>query len=236
MLGQLGPESDREDVVRHAWSAILSEYFLRLLPRGSHSYTIDSYRGPAPGLPGGYHQHAIVVKKQTMVSPSPEGSQPLTVSRDILWVEYKAPNHDTPAGWKDLIEQASNRLAVAHPNRMLFVIFAIGLKWMSFKWDPIGAVNAPPLQILTNNHAQGQEWTLPPQLRYDPTVPGQSHVVAYGDSLVTDTIDQISAYSLEYWTHDQQGQIKNWPALRLLEDCMAHILDPNYLGDTPELR
>ena len=63
---------------------------------------------------------------------------------------------------------------------MLFVIFAIGLKWMMFKWDPI-AGDASPLQVLADS--QAQNWTLPPQFLYDPTIPGQPHIVVRGMAL-----------------------------------------------------
>jgi hypothetical protein len=33
-----------------------------------------------------------------------------------------------------------------HPNRSLFVVFGIGLKWMIFiKWHPMDDTNASPL-------------------------------------------------------------------------------------------
>ncbi|KAK4150232.1 hypothetical protein C8A00DRAFT_37182 [Chaetomidium leptoderma] len=234
VLGQLGPTYDHEDVVCHAWTAILGEYFIRFLPLGQHSYSIDTqaYRGPRPGFQSEHKPDVVVVKMQTTVAVA--GGPPVTVSRDILWVECKAPNHDTPNGWKNLIEQASTRLAAAHPNRMLFVISGIGLKWMIFKWDPIAGATAgataSPLQVLASN--PGQAWTLRPELRYDPTVPGQSHVVARGNNPVADLIDTSLAYSLDYWTQ-YQGQVLNWPALRLLEAWIVHILATNYPGDNP---
>ena len=49
-------------------------------------------------------------------------------------------------------------------------------------------------------------------------------------------IDTELAYSLDYWTQNQ-GQVKNGPALQFLEDCMAHIVATDYQGDNPpELR
>lgn len=155
----------------------------------------------------------------------------MTTSRDILWAECKAPDHDTPGGWKDLIEQATQRIAAAHPNRMLFVIFGIGLKWMFFKWDPVNAANASPLQILASN--QNQAWTLRPELRYDSTLVGQSHVVRVGNNPVPDMIDSRLAYSLDYWTQNAQGQITNMGALMLLERCILHVLAATYQGNNP---
>ncbi|KAK4233454.1 hypothetical protein C8A03DRAFT_38832 [Achaetomium macrosporum] len=194
VLGNLGPNYAQEDVVCHAWTAILVEYFVRLLPLGPHSYSIDTqaYRGPNASQPNQHKPDVVVVKMQTTVNPAAGGAPPRTVSRDILWVECKAPNHDTPSGWKDLIEEASDRLVDAHPNRMLFLIVGIGLKWMIFKWDPIGGANASPLQVLADDRA------LRHQLRYNPNIRGQSHVVAWANSPVPDMIDTTLAYSLDY--------------------------------------
>jgi hypothetical protein len=79
----------------------------------------------------------------------------------------------------------------------------------------MASANASPLQVLADK--QVENWTLiPPQLRYDPTIPGQPHVVTWGNGSVPGMIDTVLAYSLDYRTQDQ-GQIKNKPALRLLD-------------------
>jgi hypothetical protein len=118
----------------------------------------------------------------------------LTVPRDVLWVECKAANHDTPVGWRDLTEQASARLAAVHPDRVAFVIFTIGLKWRIFKGDPMASANASPLQVILADK-QVENWTLiSPQPRYDPTIPSQSHVVTWGYGSVPGMIDTVLAW------------------------------------------
>ncbi len=66
--------------------------------------------------------------------------------RDFLWVECESADKDTPDGWKDFIGEAVTRLDSAHPTRELFVVLAIGLKWIYLAWDPLNTIlGQPPL-------------------------------------------------------------------------------------------
>ena len=116
----------------------------------------------------------------------------------------KAPDHDTPGGWTDLIEEARDRLMATHPNRSLSVVFGIGPKGMIFiKWHPMDDTNASPLQLLAGDRATPSTLRHP-ELRYDHTIPGQSHVLAWGNNTLLEAIDTTAAYSLDYWTQDQR--------------------------------
>ncbi|KAK4139051.1 uncharacterized protein C8A04DRAFT_16208, partial [Dichotomopilus funicola] len=223
-LGAAGPNYTQEDIVQNSWSAVLTHYFLQMMPQGPYDYSVERevYRGQTNG-PLTIRPDVVVVRMQTTVNPPGGGGAPMSVtSRDILWVECKAPNHDSAHEWKDLIEQGCNRLAQAHPNRMLFVIFGVGLKWMFFKWDPFN--NASPLQVLSHNQ----------RLVYEPNVPNQSHVRAMGNNPVPDIIDTRRAYSLNYWQTSQNNQtLMFWQDLLLLEDIIRYIVSINYQGDNP---
>ncbi len=236
MLRDLRPNYNQEDVVPNTtWTAILNEYFLRGILIGEpHLYCVDrqSYSRPVPGHRSAYKPDVIIVKVQTTVAPppgAPAGTQAVSVSGDILWVEYKAPNHDTPGQWKNLIEEASDGLVAAYPTRMLFVIFAVGLKWMIFKWDPLNP-SLSPLQVLGSNH--NVAWTLRPELRYDSSLTGQSHVTPWNNEF----IDTTAAYSLDYWMMHRSNRgntILTLYDLLLLDRLMVHLVQTNFVGANP---
>ncbi|KAG7290356.1 hypothetical protein NEMBOFW57_000356 [Staphylotrichum longicolle] len=234
-LALLGPDYDQEDVVPNTWAAILNEYFVRMMPLGgTHTYSVDtqSYRGPAPGPRSAHKPDVIVVKMSTTLNPpqaAPLGAQPVVVTRDILWVECKAPSHDSPGKWKDLIEQTQTRLRAAHPGRMLYVIFAVGLKWMVLKWDPT-TPNPHHLQVLGSN--ANVAWTLDVNLHYDQTLAGQSHVITLPNNPNQWLVDTTAAYSLDFWTmHGNPPTIRNLQALNLLETVILGIISTNFVGN-----
>jgi hypothetical protein len=107
---------------------------------------------------------------------------------------------------------------------MLYVILAIGLKWMFFKWDPSTA--GPPLQVQGDNNAT---WTMTPGYHYEPAVFGQSHVTRI-DAPDGPSIDTNLAYSLDFFTLDPQSpqQPLNASAMQLLERCLRHVQDMNF--------
>jgi hypothetical protein len=160
--------------------------------------------------------------------PDPKVRDP---ERDVLWVECKAPEEDTPAGWKNLMMRAGARLEEAHPNRMLYVILAIGLKWMFFKWDPLSP--RPPLQVLADNRTG--VWNMSPYYHYESAVAGQFHVIHHSlpGQPATEVIDTTMAYSLNFWTPHPQApqQPANMHAMQLLEACFRHIQSTHFVGD-----
>ncbi len=239
ILARAGPDYAQEDVVWQAWGAILGLYFPSTAPPGQRYYAIDRerYRGVPPAVPSAVKPDLVVVRMHEVVNPpNPPANQyapnmPDIVSRDVLWVECKAPNHDAPASWNTLIFEAAGRLAHAHPRRMLFLIVAVGLKWMIFKWDPS---SNQPLQLQAHN--VNDVWNVHPFVSYDSTIAGQRHVVPRTNPQVADTIDTRRAYSLDFWTVDQTtGQPRNMPACQLLERCLRHIQATHFVGDNPDL-
>ncbi|KAH6839575.1 hypothetical protein B0I37DRAFT_237267 [Chaetomium sp. MPI-CAGE-AT-0009] len=240
-IARVGPTYQQEDVVWHAWLSLLPIYFPPYEMNGRvYGIRREAYRG---GLPPSnslsQHKPDVVV---IQMAPSPANPQGFSFpdpnvpdpARDILWVECKAPSEDTPGGWKDLMEQAGNRLHAAHPNRMLYVILAVGLKWVFFKWDPF--TQGSPLQV--RGHHPNVAWTMRTQYQYEPAVAGQSHVVtvntAYGQ---TDMLDTTRAYSLDFFTRDPQypQQPLHLFAMQLLERCLRHVQNTNFPGDNPTI-
>ncbi|KAK3296511.1 uncharacterized protein B0H64DRAFT_398438 [Chaetomium fimeti] len=179
-IARVGKDYREEDVVWHAWLQLLFIYFPPYATNGRlYGVRKEAYRGeigPTTSAPG-RRANVIVVQMAPVPTPAanPQGLPDPNVSdptRDILWVHCKAPCEDTPGGWKELMEQAGTQVNAAHPNRMLYVILAIGLKWMFFKWDPLTTPGAP-LQVRAHHH-DDVTWTLRPQYQYEPAVAGQS--------------------------------------------------------------
>ncbi|KAJ2898297.1 uncharacterized protein MKZ38_004022 [Zalerion maritima] len=112
----------------------------------------EAYRGLPPAAPYGVKPDVIVVRLQN-IQQLP-GQPPQSNERDILWIECKAPSLDVPHEWNRVLNEAVGRLDVAHPTRRVYLILAIGLKWMPFLWDPVAPTLNPqgsPLNILKDN-------------------------------------------------------------------------------------
>lgn len=136
-LKDVGPGHSKEDVTWKAWESILSLYFptYAATPDGvKYMIRREAYRSlvyqPESTRPD------VVVVKLSDPRPNADGynrlvrpvnsllnriersnAVPRSVKRDILWVECKAPNHDSPGLWADLMLEAVERLEDAHPDR-----------------------------------------------------------------------------------------------------------------------
>lgn len=232
-----GTDYTYEDVVWHAWLHICRVYFPDepAVP-GGPCYDIDRepYRGLPPAKPPG-HVPDVVVVRCTNVTAVP-GAPPVAASeRDILWIECKAPCLDQPNNWTTVIGEVVERLKSAHPNRMVYVILAIGLKWMPFIWDP-----TVPGQQLTNpaggplrvlKHNRSDSWGVDPNI-YQAPLQNQRHVLTgQGGQLY---VDASQAYTLDFWTINPQTQLPRYLAdLTLLESCFAQIQQTAFIGGNP---
>lgn len=94
--------------------------------------------------------------------------------------------------------EAVVRLTAAHSSRRVYLILAVGLKWIPFLWDPVAPLNpaGSPLCILKDN----QRDTWPVDLRIHIIAPanlqGQRHVVQrQNGGLIVDT---WLTYSLDF--------------------------------------
>jgi hypothetical protein len=146
-------------------------------------------------------------------------------------------------------------LEVAHPDRMVFLIVAVGLKWIPFVWNPelnIALATAQqqgqaqlaanlqaqidqvsPLRLVYDNR-QGA-WGLDPRLHMiHPTLlqGHQRHVLrgAQGELFV----DTAAAYTLDYWTLDQNtGQPAYQNDAQLLENLVTVVQNTAYNTPNP---
>ncbi|KAL2146790.1 hypothetical protein VTI28DRAFT_2271 [Corynascus sepedonium] len=208
------------------------------MTQGRDVFSVESqaYRGPVGG-PSTIKPDLLVIKLLRAVNPAsapgnpqsqfPQASQ--ISSRDILWVECKPPCDDTPSGWKDVISEAADRLRSAHPNRVVFLIVAVGLKWMFFKWDPTN-----PLPLRVQGHNQAVRWQIPhSQLCYDQSIAGQRHVAWNNATSTYDTVLPRLAYTLDFWSPGQNNQPQHGHDLHLLVRCFQHVQDSQLQGANP---
>lgn len=88
------------------------------------------------------------------------------VSIDQLVVENKAHAHHSAAQWKDLLLETTSRLSSVSEHNDIWVICAIGLRYMQFYWDHGDASkDAIGLKIHVQGEGNGQMYRIPSQLR-----------------------------------------------------------------------
>lgn len=141
----LGVHQAEDNLGAHIWDAICGVYF----PRFSATPDEDkwsvrrlAWRGPPDRLDE-YRPTLVATKLRTQ----PGVDRLMLYCRDYLWVECKPFTHDTPDGWKDLIDETVGELDSAHPNRDVAVVVAIGLRMMAFWWSPSRAAISPQMSI-----------------------------------------------------------------------------------------
>ena len=198
-------------------------------------YDIDreAYRGLPPADPESHVPDIIVVRCSNVVAQP--GAPPVAgAERDILWVECKAPDMDQPNEWNRVITQVVRRLNSAHPDRMVYLILAVGLKWMPFIWDPTVAgqqltnPQGGPLRMVKHNRTD--YWDIDPRI-YSAPIQGQRHVFNSGGRLY---IDATQAYTLDFWTLDPQTGAPAYIAdMTLLETCFTQLHQTVFVGNNP---
>ncbi|KAH6630788.1 hypothetical protein B0J18DRAFT_488543 [Chaetomium sp. MPI-SDFR-AT-0129] len=174
------------------------------------------------------------------------------VKRDILWVKCRVAGDGTPAGWRDALEEAVGRLRVAHPQRNVHLILAVGIRWMVFEWVPEKSQGShghgdghgdghsevvKQLYIKAYSDDDGDRDTAgSPVHPYIRAVAGIGGVPYLASSLDSDRergdrIDTTKAYSLDFWTLDRETRKPvNLAALQTLERCLGHIQAAAYGG------
>lgn len=219
-----GPGYSQEDVVWHAWHAICLLYFPETTndPTGPIWSTVrEAYRGPS-GAPSTYRPDILTIKMMLA------GQTGALLKRDVLWIECKAPDKDAPFEWKDVIRETVERLESAHPNRELFVVLAIGLKWMYFAWDPQNAVGRTPQLFMRRHSGRGAPWIIDPRIK------------AFHDAPWVDTrtgeVRPSNAMSLDFWSTTRVGResrVSNWQGLELLEQFLHVVRSSTLTGVNP---
>ncbi len=231
------PQSDQytmEASVWHVWEHIPRPYFPDRAPAvGADHYAIEreAYRGP-PAAASIHKPDVIVVRLRAppapVVPPVPGQRPQRAQERDILWIECKAPSEGAPNGWNSVMTEAVARLSSAHPTREVYLILAIGIKWMCFLWDP---VNPLPMGSELHIISAGQTvWAVDARVKPIPNLAGQRHI---GNSFLVDT---TQAYSLDYWSVKLVQNVvvqANLADLQLLENVFALIQAQNFNGWNP---
>ncbi|KAH8769053.1 hypothetical protein F5883DRAFT_643720 [Diaporthe sp. PMI_573] len=240
-LKDFGTHYAEEDVTWQAWEALCHKYFPESAPAQGHPYYItrrDPYRGLFPDTPSTHKPDVVVVKLSTPV----QGADNLwrDSKRDVLWVECKAPCHDTPSMWKRVIEEATERLKSAHSDRNVWLIVAIGLKWMVFYWDPMNS-RTHQFHMAVMMHDASSGWSVDPEIRLPPPpnpnvngAPVIDVLQRYVDHS-TGTIFTENACSLDFWTThpNQPGQPLNLQNSLLFLENVFHAIQTDIYSGPP---
>ena len=165
----------------------------------------------------------VIVIRVTVAQPGTE------VGLDVLWVGFKAPSHRKAHGWNEVMREAVDRLEVAHANRNVFLILAIGIEWMMFEWVPIPTnpgggrgfqSSHLTKQTLGMSMAEYVMLLLPVQASLQTRIGPHTHLIYTS-----------VAHSLDYWITDSTGQrLLNQSSIQRLETCFAHIQGAQYNG------
>jgi hypothetical protein len=140
------------------WGAIVTQYFRSVaVNQNAPRWNVirEAYRGLPPFNSSQRKPDLAAVAAYFMAPPA--GQVFNLQHRDTLWVEGKAPNKDTPAGWKTLVNETVARLNISHLTRQLFLILAIGIKAIRFIWDPV--TPAVPGAVRLFIRGRGRIWT-----------------------------------------------------------------------------
>jgi hypothetical protein len=153
-----------------AWDDVAKQIFPRNEIINSRRFGWVVHREPFMGPEGEIEQdkpEAIVVRSaQTHQNAQEPQQQRQSDFYNWLIIETKPPSRDTPEGWKELLMQACSRVRQYDDgSHDVYIICAVGLKYMAFYWDPRDAGN--PKQELRLGVA-GVEVHFPSQLKPDP--------------------------------------------------------------------
>ncbi|TKA51024.1 hypothetical protein B0A49_13693 [Cryomyces minteri] len=224
-----GEEYANEDVVWAAWLQICIVYFPSWTanPTGPRwAIERESYRGPPPLDPSQIKPDILAIK----LTPGPPqlGQPPQFNARDFLWIECKAPKHDKPFGWKDALNEATQRLQHAHPGREVFLLIAIGLKCMFCVWDPINFIQQQP-RLFVRSADNKIDWPIDPRIK--------PFLVADWVDRITGQIRTTLGMSLDCWSEEQvpggQSYLRNWRNLGRIEETLVAIQNIALQGFNP---
>jgi hypothetical protein len=188
----------------------------------------EAYEEGQPTInPSHVKPDAIVVKLCHPVLPS-VGTLPTLQFRDYLWVECKAAVKDNPSGWREIIHEATMRLQIAHPNRALFLIFAVGWKCIPLLWSPAISIPQPPLWIQSST--SHEIWPLDPRIKMGLV---GDWVNATSGQIITENAMSLDCFTV---VPNAEGflQIHNFVALKAIETLLLSIQDSALDGFNPE--
>lgn len=189
-----------------------------------YDVTVHPYHGPPLGLNCKTRPDVVTAR---ILQTFQQGGQVDEVKRDIIWVECKPPEEDQPNEWSLIMDEATDRLHVAHPTRSLWLILNIGLKWLIFYWDPANpAAAGQNLRII--NAADTETWGVDPRIRPPPGIDA-----GYIDQ--NNVVHVTQANTLDCFSLTQQGGgppvLAYQNDLNFLENCIDIIMHhQGYVG------
>jgi len=168
----------------------------------------------------------LIVIKLTPDQTQP-GQMPQFGSRDFLWIECEAASEDKPAGWKNVLAESVERLSTAHPNRVVFLIIAVGWKCMYFLWDPTGAIQGQQKLFIRTSH-NANAWSIDARIKAIQAAPWVN--------TVSGEISPAHSTELECWTTALvAGQIilQNRNSLGMIEQFLVGLQNIALQGQNP---
>jgi hypothetical protein len=202
--------------VWHAWGEICAQYFPKLAatPNGQR-WAIDreAYRGFTPSNPPEVKPDLIAIKLTP--TQTPPGQMTQYHSRDFLWIECKAAILNRPSGWKGLLAESAMRLSIAHSNRTVFLIIAIGWRCMYFVWDPTGAIQGQQMLFIRSSNG-ATTWYIDARIK-------AVHATTWVNP-VSGEISPAHSMELECWTIVAgQNVLRNRNSLGMIEQFLVGI-------------
>ncbi|KAF2188143.1 hypothetical protein K469DRAFT_748511 [Zopfia rhizophila CBS 207.26] len=230
MIYTKGAQYRYEDVVWHAWGEICDLYFPKVAatPTGPRwSIDREAYRGYPPSNPSQIKPDLLAI--QLTPGQTQPGQAPQFTARDYLWIECKAASEDKPSGWKNVLAESVTRLSIAHSNRVVFLIIAVGWKCMYFVWDPNGTVQGQP-QLFIRPSNNTQPWSVDARIKAVSAAPWVN--------TVTGEISHAHAMELECWATvlvAGQNVLKNGNSLGIIEQFLVGVQNIALQGQNPAL-
>lgn len=204
---------DDESVVRHAWTDVAQHSYPRneVISHEIVHWKVQHELWPRPDgwsdqKPGVIAVRCVRRSRTAAASAATDSHSQAQLEYDRLtWLllEVVPTSQDTAEGWKELLLQVCARAERGYGVHDVYIICAIGLKYMLFTWDPKNAGN--PAQELRLNIAN-ENMHFPSQLK--PVPEASPHVPKLSIAGEPDQyqIDLDKVWSIDPRHIDEQGR------------------------------
>ena len=212
-------DPDSEDSARHTWTDIAQHSYpgRKIIDHEAVLWKVrrerwpgsDSRLDPDPQKPTTTVVRCLRPHRESAANAAGSSSAPSVPEFDRLtWLimDVKAASQDTAERWKELLSQACSRAQTGYDTGAhdVYIICAVGLKYMLFSWDPANAgVSARELRI----NVAGETTRFPSQLK--PTSGSSPHVPKLNVAGDPDQyqIDLGKVWSIDPRQIDVQGRV-----------------------------
>lgn len=224
LLPVLDPNNDRVRYsTQNAWTDVARHVYpsLEVIDCQEWRWLVqrELFLGP-DSRPDPEKPDAIVVRRVRIDRGSATGEDGPPQYHRYNWVtiEVEPPGQDTPEGWRGLLQRACSR-AASHSCGVhdVFIICAVGLKYMIFSWDPRNTdIPAQELRL----SVAGADVHFPSQL--SPMSGLSPHVPKLGAPGDPDQyrLDPSCVWSIDPGQVDESGQGEE--PLKALENFLKH--------------